>query len=96
VTATLLFPTQAIPSFEHAPVLVAGPDTLGSGDDIPRPSGLPKALNPRATFLWWYFVPGDLQKAMLGGPALVVGLPNRRGDSTEIREGTADGGDCPD
>ncbi|WP_205781387.1 DUF3846 domain-containing protein [Planctomonas deserti] len=41
-------------------------------------------LNSRATFLWWYFVPGARQKAMLVGPALIVGLPDRNGDSTDI------------
>lgn len=44
--------------------------------------GLP--LNPRATFLWWYFVPEARQKAMLVGPALIVGLPDRSGDSMSI------------
>jgi hypothetical protein len=44
--------------------------------------GLP--LNSRAAFLWWYFVPEARQKAMLVGPALVVGLPDRHGDSTDI------------
>lgn len=41
-------------------------------------------FNARATFLWWYFVPEARQKAMLVGPALVVGLPGRHGNSTEI------------
>lgn len=41
-------------------------------------------FNARATFLWWYFVPEARQKAMLVGPALVVGLPDRDGDSTNI------------
>lgn len=44
--------------------------------------GLP--FNSRAAFLWWYFVPEARQKAMLVGPALVVGLPDRNGDSTDI------------
>ncbi len=44
--------------------------------------GLP--FNSRAAFLWWYFVPEARQKAMLVGPALVVGLPDRKGDSTDI------------
>ena len=44
--------------------------------------GLP--LNSRATFLWWYFVSQVRQKAMLVGPALVVGLPDRNGDSTDV------------
>ena len=44
--------------------------------------GLP--FNSRAAFLWWYFVPEARQKAMLVGPALVVGQPDRNGDSTDI------------
>lgn len=42
------------------------------------------SLNSRATFLWWYFVREARQQAMLVGPALVVGLPNRSGESTDI------------
>ena len=41
-------------------------------------------FNPRATFLWWYFVPEARQKAMLVGPALITGLPDRNGDSTDV------------
>lgn len=41
-------------------------------------------FNSRATFLWWYFVPEARQKAMLVGSAIIVGLPNRQGDSTDI------------
>lgn len=41
-------------------------------------------VNSRATFLWWYFVPEARQKAMLVGPAVVVGLPSRNGDSTAV------------
>lgn len=41
-------------------------------------------VNSRATFLWWYFVPEARQKAVLVGPAVVVGLPNRNGDSTPV------------
>lgn len=41
-------------------------------------------FNSRATLLWWYFVPETRQKAVLVGPALVVGLPDRNGDSTDI------------
>ncbi len=44
--------------------------------------GLP--FNSRAAFLWWYFVPEAREKAMLVGPALVVGMPDRNGDSTDI------------
>ena len=41
-------------------------------------------FNPRATFLWWYFVPEARQTAMLVGQALVTGLPDRSGDSTDV------------
>jgi hypothetical protein len=41
-------------------------------------------FNSRATFLWWYFVPEARQHAMLVGPALIVGMPNRKGDSTDV------------
>lgn len=41
-------------------------------------------FNSRVTFLWWHFVPEARQKAMLVGPALVVGLPDRNGESTDI------------
>jgi len=47
-------------------------------------------LNSRATFLWCYFVPEARQKAMLVGPALVVGLPNRSGDNTDIPKGATE------
>ena len=41
-------------------------------------------LNPRATFLWWFYVPAARQKAMLVGGALLVGMPGQRGDSTDV------------
>lgn len=44
--------------------------------------GLP--FNPRTSFLWWFYVPTARQKAMRVGPALVVELPDRNGDSTDI------------
>lgn len=50
--------------------------------------GLP--FNPRTTFLWWYYVPEARQKAMLVGSALIVGLPDRNGDSTSIPGGVVD------
>jgi len=49
--------------------------------------GLP--FNPRASFLWWYFVPEARQKAMLVGPALIVGLPDANDDSTDVPAGVA-------
>ena len=44
-------------------------------------------FNSRATFLWWHFVREARQKAMLVGPALVVGLPDRNGESTDVPAG---------
>lgn len=41
-------------------------------------------FNPRATFLWWYWVPAARQKAMLVGDALVVGQPDADGNTTDI------------
>lgn len=41
-------------------------------------------LNPRASFLWWYHVAHARQKAMLAGDAVLVGLPKRNGDSTDL------------
>lgn len=43
-------------------------------------------LNPRATFLWWFHVPAARQRAMLVGDAVIVGMPDRRGDSTDVPE----------
>lgn len=41
-------------------------------------------LNSRVTFLWWYHVPSSRQQAMLVGDAVVVGLPDRAGASTDL------------
>ena len=41
-------------------------------------------LNARATFLWWYHVPAARQTSMLVGNALLVGLPDRHGNSTDF------------
>ncbi|SER52962.1 protein of unknown function [Propionibacterium cyclohexanicum] len=43
-------------------------------------------FNPRASFLWWYHVPGA-HKAMLVGNAVIVGLPDENGDSTDLSQG---------
>lgn len=43
-------------------------------------------LNARATFLWWFHVPAARQKAILVGDAVIVGLPDSRGDSTDVPE----------
>lgn len=40
-------------------------------------------FNSRASFLWWYHVPGAHQ-AMLVGNAVIVGLPDENGDSTDV------------
>ena len=42
-------------------------------------------FNSRASFLWWYHVPAARQKAKLVGDAVLVGLPNRNGDNTDLR-----------
>ncbi|MDQ4213731.1 DUF3846 domain-containing protein [Microbacterium sp. ASV81] len=41
-------------------------------------------FNSRASFLWWYHVPEARQKAMLVGDAVLVGMPDRNGDSTDL------------
>lgn len=41
-------------------------------------------LNPRATFIWWFYTPAARQRAMLVGDAALVGLPNRAGESTDV------------
>lgn len=47
-------------------------------------------FNSRASFLWWYFVPEARHRTMLVGDAVVVGLPDRNGDSTDIPEMATD------
>lgn len=47
-------------------------------------------FNSRAMSLWWYFVPEARQTAVLVGPALVVGLPDRNGNSTDIPANVAE------
>lgn len=41
-------------------------------------------FNARATFLWWYFVPDARNHAMLVGDAVMVGQPDRDGDTTDV------------
>lgn len=41
-------------------------------------------FNSRATFLWWYLEPAARQQAMLVGPALIVGIPDRSGNATDV------------
>lgn len=41
-------------------------------------------FNSRASFLWWYHVPEARQKAMLVGDAVLIGLPDRNGNSPDL------------
>lgn len=47
-------------------------------------------FNPRATFLWWYHQAEARQQTMLVGNALVVGLPDRSGESTDVPDAVAE------
>lgn len=40
-------------------------------------------FNSRASFLWWYHVP-QARQAMLVGNAVIVGIPDRNGDNTDV------------
>jgi len=46
-------------------------------------------FNPRASFLWWYHVPGAHQ-AMLVGDVVIVGPPGDNGDGTDVPEEVVD------
>lgn len=46
-------------------------------------------FNPGASFLWWYHVPGS-HRAMLVGNAIIVGVPDENGDSTDVPEEVVD------
>lgn len=46
-------------------------------------------FNPRASFLWWYHVPGA-HRAMLVGDVIVVGAPDENGDSTDVQDEIVD------
>lgn len=50
--------------------------------------GLMRGLefNPRATMLWWYWVPAARQKAMLAGDVVLVGWQDGEGNSTDLPE----------
>jgi hypothetical protein len=41
-------------------------------------------FNSRATFLWWYSMPHARSGAMLVGDVVIVGLPDRNGNNTDI------------
>lgn len=45
-------------------------------------------FNSRATSLWWYELPHLRHQAMLVGDAVIVGLPDDDGESTDIPEST--------
>lgn len=47
-------------------------------------------FNSRATFLWWYEVHEARQSAMLVGDAVIVGIPDRRGESTDVPQPLVD------
>lgn len=47
-------------------------------------------FNSRASFLWWYHVPEARQKAMLVGDAVLIGLPDRNGNSTDLPDAVRD------
>ncbi|WP_298868466.1 DUF3846 domain-containing protein [uncultured Microbacterium sp.] len=47
-------------------------------------------FNSRASSLWWYHVPDARHRTMLVGDAVVVGLPDRNGDSTDVPEMATD------
>lgn len=48
-------------------------------------SGLVKRLpfNSRATFLWWHHLP-SARASILVGDAVIVGMPDSRGDDTDV------------
>lgn len=46
-------------------------------------------FNPRASFLWWYHVPGA-HHAMLVGDVIIVGAPDEDGDGTDAPEEIVD------
>lgn len=43
-------------------------------------------FNSRASMLWWYHVPASRQGAVLVGDAVVVGWPDKHGNSTDLAE----------
>lgn len=47
-------------------------------------------FNSHASFLWWYHVAEARQRAMLVGDAVIVGLPNRQGNATDVPPVVAD------
>ncbi|QXT64196.1 DUF3846 domain-containing protein [Tessaracoccus palaemonis] len=46
-------------------------------------------FNSTASFLWWYHVPQS-RKAMLVGDAVIVGMPDENGDSTDVPQKVVD------
>jgi hypothetical protein len=49
-------------------------------------NGLP--VNSRVSFLWWYHVPEARQSTMLLGDAVLVGMPDRSGNVTDLPDAT--------
>lgn len=47
-------------------------------------------FNSRASFLWWYEIPSVRQTAMLVGDAVIVGIPDRHGESTDLPQPVMD------
>lgn len=43
-------------------------------------------FNAKATFLWWHYVPTARQQAILVGNAVIVGIPDKNGNSTDVPE----------
>ena len=50
--------------------------------------GLP--YNRRATYLWWYHVPEARGQARLAGDAVLVGLPDHNGRTTDVAPAARD------
>lgn len=47
-------------------------------------------FNSRVTFLWWYEVHEARQSAMLVGDAVIVGMPDRCSESTDVPQSLVD------
>ncbi len=47
---------------------------------------LNQPFNPRATFLWWYYVPAARLGELLRGPVLIVGSPDSQGADRDVPE----------
>ncbi len=47
-------------------------------------------FNSRASFLWWYEVHEARQTAMLVGDVVILGIPDRHGESTDVPQSLVD------